>query len=89
MTEDEMADSIINSVDMGLSKLEEIVEDRRAWWAVAHGVAKRRTRLGDCTATSVAVTLLSPRPLALWQRACPLRLRVCFYFVSKVTCAAD
>ena len=57
-----MADCIINSMDMGLSKLKEIVEDRRAWWAIAHGVAKRRTRLGDCTATNVAVTLLSPPP---------------------------
>ena len=38
-----MADSIIDSMDTGLSKLEEIVEDRGAWWAVDHGVEKRRT----------------------------------------------
>ena len=34
-------DSISNSVDMNLSKLWEIVEDRRAWYAAVHGVAKR------------------------------------------------
>ena len=38
-----MADSIIDSMDTGLNKLEETVEDRGAWWAVDHGVAKRRT----------------------------------------------
>ena len=33
-------DSITDSVDMNLSKLQEIVADRRAWYATAHGVAK-------------------------------------------------
>ena len=36
-------DSITDSVDMNLSKLQEIVEDRGAWGAAAHGVAKSRT----------------------------------------------
>ena len=36
-------DGITNSMDTGLNKLEETVEDRGAWWAVDHGVAKRRT----------------------------------------------
>ena len=36
-------DSITNSMDMNLSKLQEIVEDKRAWWAVVHEVAKRWT----------------------------------------------
>ena len=34
-------DGITDSVDMNLSKLWEIVEDRRAWYAAIHGVAKR------------------------------------------------
>ena len=36
-------DSITNLMDMNLSKLWEIVEDRGAWHAVVHGVAKRQT----------------------------------------------
>ena len=40
-------DSIINSIDMNLSKLQEIVEDRGDWHAAVHGVAKNWTRLGD------------------------------------------
>ena len=35
------------SMDMNLSKLWEIVEDREAWYAVVHGIAKSRTRLSN------------------------------------------
>ena len=33
-------DSITDSMDMILSRLQEIVEDRRAWWAAVHRVSK-------------------------------------------------
>ena len=38
---------IIDSMDMGLGKLRELLMDREAWHAVVHGVTKSRTRLSD------------------------------------------
>ena len=40
-------DRIIDSMDMSLSKLKEMVKDREAWCAVVHGVAKSQTQLRD------------------------------------------
>ena len=40
-------DSISNSVDMNLSKLQKIVKDREVWHAVIHGVAKSQIQLND------------------------------------------
>ena len=40
-------DSITDSMDMNLSKLQETVKHREAWHAAVHGVAKSQTRLSD------------------------------------------
>ena len=44
--------SIIFSTDMSLSKLQEIVKDRGAWRAIAHGVTDSQTWLSDWTTTT-------------------------------------
>ena len=40
-------DGIMDSMDMSLSELREMVMNREAWRAAIHGVAKSRTRLSD------------------------------------------
>ena len=38
---------ITDLMDMSLSKLQEMVKDRGAWYAAVHGVTKSQTRFGD------------------------------------------
>ena len=40
-------DGITNAMNMNLNKLQEMVRDRKAWYAAVHGVTNNRTILGD------------------------------------------
>ena len=42
-------DGITDSMDLNLSKFQEMVKDREGWCAVVHGVAKSWTQLSDLT----------------------------------------
>ena len=46
MTEDEMV-GITNSVDMSLNKLQEMVNNRKAWYTAVHWIAKGETLLSN------------------------------------------
>ena len=70
-------------MDMSLSKLWEMVKDRKAWRAAAHGVAKNRTRLRDWTTTTINIAGLGWGRFSNWfelgdafSNICP---RICLF----------
>ena len=56
---------ITDSVDMSLSKLQEIVKDRESWHAAVHRVTKSQTQLSDWTTTIYRDKILSLQSLIL------------------------
>ena len=52
-------EGITDQMNTNLGKLWEVVTDREAWRAAAHGVAKSRTRLGDRTIATMHITLFT------------------------------
>ena len=53
-------DDIIESMDMSLSKLQEIVKDREAWCAAIYGAAKSPTQLSNRTTTTTTKAVTEP-----------------------------
>ena len=50
-------DSIIDSMDMSLSKVQETVKDRGAWHAAAQGTTKSQDRVSNWTTTTTAMEI--------------------------------
>ena len=61
-------DGIIDTVDMSLSKFQEIVKDRKAWHATVHGLAKSQTWPSDSTTTTTISPLLNPTPFTSFSQ---------------------
>ena len=82
-------DNIINSMDMNLSILREIVKGREAWHATVHGVTKSHTRLNDWTAKQahcIIIGSLHESPLLGWELLYAFHIHISVYSVWQRAC---
>jgi len=70
-------DDITDSIDMSLSKVQELAMDREAWHAAVHGVAKSRTQLSDWTELTENLNDTDVLILMCWK---------CAWFVVLIFC---